>query len=106
MLASDDEEKCDNGREGDVADEAGSMNEVLEDRHMGGKKGGRVVTCQGVKTATSLVVSVVVPPVLDEWFVVHVAHRCVVESRQNVGDVRSRRTRVQGIRRRWSSSHL
>jgi hypothetical protein len=30
MLASDDKEKCDDGKEGDVADEMGSMNRVLE----------------------------------------------------------------------------
>jgi hypothetical protein len=30
-LANDEEEKCDNGREGDVADETGNVNKVLED---------------------------------------------------------------------------
>ena len=33
MSASDNEEKCDSGREGDVADEMENTNGVLEDRH-------------------------------------------------------------------------
>ena len=39
MSASDDEEKCDSGREGDVADGTESTNGVLGDRHTEGKKG-------------------------------------------------------------------
>jgi RNase P/RNase MRP subunit p29 len=38
MSASDDEEKCDSGREGDVADETENTSEVLEDRHVEGER--------------------------------------------------------------------
>ena len=44
MSASDDEEKCNDGREGDVADETGNMNGILGDRRVERKKGGKVVT--------------------------------------------------------------
>ena len=41
MSASDDEQKCDNGREGDVADELGNMNgevqNTVRNRHWKGK---------------------------------------------------------------------
>ena len=40
-----------------------------------------------MKTATSLVVSIVVPTVLDERFLVHVAHGSVVEAGQDVADI-------------------
>ena len=46
--ASDDEEKCDSGKEGDVADETGTTNGGLErtvrDKRCEGVKGGKVVT--------------------------------------------------------------
>ena len=37
-MASDNEEKCDSGREGDMADETENMNGVLEDRHTEGER--------------------------------------------------------------------
>ena len=37
-MASDDEEKCDSGRKGDVADKAENTNGVLEDRHAEGER--------------------------------------------------------------------
>jgi hypothetical protein len=40
-----------------------------------------------VKTATSLVVIVIVSSVLKERFVVHFAHRWLVEAFQDIGDV-------------------
>ena len=38
MSASDNEEKCDGRREGDVAYKTGNTNGVLEDRHMEGER--------------------------------------------------------------------
>ena len=58
-----------------------------------------------MKTATSLVVVVVVPSVLEEWLRVHVAHRSVVELHQDAIDV-AVRTSVRKVRRRWSSTGL
>ena len=64
-------------------------------------KEGEIVTrpsCQGVKTATSLVVLIVVSSVLKERLVMHVAHGWIVEAFQDAGEVGRWRTRAGRVR--------
>jgi hypothetical protein len=58
-----------------------------------------------VKTATSLIVSIVVSTVLDEWFLMRVTHGGLVEPGQNVVNV-ARRAVVRKARRGGSSACL
>ena len=69
---------------------------------------GEIVTlppCQGLKTATSLAIPVVVSTILDKRFDVHVMHRSLVEPGQNVVNV-GRRVSNGRVWRRWSSCCL
>ena len=59
-----------------------------------------------MKTATSLVVAVVISTILDEWFIEHITHGRIVEPCQDVGEVGRQRIRVGRIRRGRSSSCL
>ena len=58
-----------------------------------------------MKTATSLVVSVIVSSVLEECLIMRVAHGNVVEPGQDVADV-VRRVIARKVRRRWSAPRL
>jgi hypothetical protein len=58
-----------------------------------------------VKTATSLVIPIIVSSVLDEGLLVAIAHRDIVEMFQQVVDVIGWSLTV-GVRRRWLSTHL
>ena len=58
-----------------------------------------------MKTATSLVISVVIASVLDERFTVHIAHGSVVEPFQEIVDV-ARRPIARDAWRRGSTACL
>ena len=71
-------------------------------------KVGEIVTlpsCRDVKTATSLLVPVIIPSILEEWFLVLVTHRDVVESCHQSVKIPQRLTIVT-VRRRGSTSCL
>ena len=59
-----------------------------------------------MKTATSLVVPIVVASILKERFIVHIAHGWIIEAFHNVGDVGRWRTHAGRVWQRRSSSRL
>ena len=58
-----------------------------------------------MKTATSLVIPIIVSSVLDEGLLVAIAHRDIIETFQQAVDVIGWSLTV-GVRRRWLSTHL